>query len=135
MHLLTCFHDADKLSDNFNKNLNGILTQQADNLTASQRMLKRFHEKLGHLGFQHLKAILSTGTFGPLGIRCSQKDVLPPICESCLLGGQQKKPIDHNIRTQDPNKKGVLKTEQLEPGQRVFSDQYVSSKEGRNFTG
>ena len=31
--------------------------------------------------------------------------------------------------------KGALKKEQLDPGQRVFSDQYVSSVPGRNFNG
>ena len=95
-----------------------------------QKNLKRFHDKLGHLGFQHLKWLLSTGVFGPLGIRCSQADVLLPKCQSCLHGGQHKSPTSGNIHAQDQKSKGIFKAEQLNPSQRVFSDQYVSSKEG-----
>ena len=40
-----------------------------------------------------------------------------------------------NVHTQKGVKKGILKREQLSPGDRIFSDQYVSSTLGKNFNG
>ena len=135
MPLLTCFHDADATANSIANNVQNIIDADNNNRTTTQKNLKRFHDKLGHLGFQHLKWLLSTGVFGPLGIRCSQADVLLPKCQSCLHGGQHKSPTSGNTHAQDPKTKGIFKAEQLNPSQRVFSDQYVSSKEGRNYTG
>ena len=131
MPLLTCFHDADKAAATLI--FKGIPEVDSNNLTATQRQLLRFHFKLGHIGFQHLKWLLSSGLFGPLGIHCSHKDVQPPKCQACVQGGQQRKPTAGNIHTQ--KNKGVLSREQLLPGQRIFSDQYVSSVPGRNYNG
>ena len=58
--------------------------------------------------------------------------VMPPKCQACLQGGKQRTKIDNNIRAQV--KREVLKRNQLEPGNRVFSDQFISSVPGRNFT-
>ena len=132
MPMLTCFHDADKVASKLYSN-NGIVDVDSDNLTAIQRQLLRFHFKLGHLGFKYLKWLLNSGIFGPLGVQCGHKDVPSPKCQACLQGGQQKNPIPGNIHRQ--KEKDKLKREQLIPGQRVFSDQYVSSVSGRNYTG
>ena len=131
MPLLTCFHDVDKVAANL---LNqGVDEKDSDNLTAIQRQLLCYHCKLGHLGFKYLKWVLSGGIFGPQGIQCSHKEIPHPKCQACIQGGQQRNPTAGNIHTQ--KNKGILKREQLSPGQRIFSDQYVSSVEGRNYTG
>ena len=44
-------------------------------------------------------------------------------------------PTSGTKHTQTPLKQGVLKREQLTPGQRIFSDQYVTSVPGKNFNG
>jgi hypothetical protein len=75
-------------------------------LTATQWYLLHFHFKLGHLGFTHLKGLLSSGLFGPQGIHCSHKDLPNPKCQACLQGGQQCNPTSGNIHTQ--KNKGVL---------------------------
>jgi hypothetical protein len=87
--LLMCFHDADKTAHLLNANHNCVSNDQNPNLSATQKQLLKFHYKLGHLGFQALQWLLSTGLLGPLGIRCSRNDVTPPKCQACLLGGQQ----------------------------------------------
>ena len=133
MPLLTCFHDADATARSLNLHPSCVTDSSNDNLTAVQRHLLRFHYKLGHLGFQHLKWFLSGGILGPLGIRCSKSDVMSPLCQACLHGGQQRKPVAGKKHTQEP--RGKLTQEKLTPGQKVFSDQYVSSVAGRNFTG
>ena len=130
--MLMRFHDVKWSVANLAVSASPVTTS---NLTSFQQQLLRFHEKLGHIGFTHLKYLLSRNLMGPLGIRCSKSDVLPPQCHACLIGGQQRRPIAGNKHTQDPTRKGILKAEQLIPGQRVFSDQYVSSVEGKNFSG
>jgi len=133
MPLLTCFHDADKC-------VQALVSPTAfpdapanTNLTATQKLLYKFHCKLGHLGFGHLKWFLRQGILGHSGIQCGGTEILAPVCEACLTGGQQKRPIPGNNHTQVP--KMTLKREQLTPGQWIFSDQYVSSVQGRNFNG
>jgi len=95
--------------------------------------LLQFHCKLGHLGYAHLQWILRQGIFSAMAMKCGSASVHPPKCEACLYGGQQKRPIHGNHHTQ--TRCQVLKHDQLRPGQRIFSDQYVSSKPGCNFTG
>ena len=132
MPLLTCFHNVNKVTQNLQVN-NGIIDVDSDNLTATQRQLLRYHYKLGHLGFQYLKWMLSSGIFGPIGMSCASKDVPNPPCQACLQGGQQRNPTPGNIHTQV--KRSATKRDQLFPGQRIFSDQYVSSVPGRNYNG
>ena len=113
MPLLTFFHDVDKAAANLLKHESVNL--DSNNLMAIQCQLLRFHFKLGHLGFKYLKWVLNSGIFGPLGIQCGHKDVPAPKCQACLQGGQQRTPIPGNKHTQV--NKGVLKHEQLVPGQ------------------
>jgi len=128
----TCFHNVDKVAAKLGAN-NNIIDIDSDNLTATQRQLLCFHYKLGHLGFKYLRWVLASGLFGPLKIRCSKKDVIAPPCQACLQGGQQRNPAAGNIHKQV--NKDSTKREQLIPGQRIFSDQYVSSTPGRNYNG
>ena len=133
MPLLACFHDVDKTAMALAGPVVLVDSPSNTNLSASQKILLRFHCRLGHLGFGHLQWFLRQGIFGAIGVQCGSKDVTPPKCEACQMGGQQKRPIHGNVHTQ--NKTAGLKAEQLKPGQRIFSDQYVSSLPGRNFNG
>ena len=133
MPLLTCFHDADATACMLSLHPTCVSESTNDNLSAVQCHLLHFHFKLGHLGFQHLKWVLSGGMLGPIGMHCSKSDVLPPLCQACIHGGQQRCPVPSKKHTQEHH--GILKAEKLLPGQKVFSDQYVSSVPGRNFTG
>jgi hypothetical protein len=132
MPLLTCFHNVDEVAAKLGAN-NNIIDVDSDNLTAMQRKLLHYHYKLGHLGFKYLKWVLASGLFGPLGMRCSKTDIPSPPCQACLQGGQQRNPIAGNIHKQ--TNKDSTKREQLIPGQRIFSDQYVSSAPGRIYNG
>ena len=66
-------------------------------------------------------------------MQCGKKEVSNPKCQACLQGTQQRALTAGNIHTQV--RTGATKREQLRPGQRVFSDQYVSSVPGRNYNG
>ena len=47
----------------------------------------------------------------------------------------EKLAIKGNRTSKDPKRQGCLKREQLSPGSRIFSDQFVSSVPGKNFSG
>ena len=132
MPLMTCFHNADVVVD---KLANPCVTDDLNpNLTRQQKQLLRLHFKLGHLGFQHLHWILrNMPMLGVRGWIGSLKDVAAPLCTACIQGGMQCRPIKGNTHTQ--KSKGVLKHEQLMPGQQIFSDQLVCSTPGWHHNG
>lgn len=65
------------------------------------------------------------------GMKFKSTNVIPPKCEPCLLGRQERTPIKGNKHAQE--NKGILKAGKLNPGDLVFSDQCVLSLEGQNF--
>ena len=73
--------------------------------------------------------------FGAKGWIASIKHGDTPVCASCITGGMQRRPAPGNTHTQKQAGRGVLKREQLVPGQRIFSDQLVSSVPGKHFNG
>ena len=135
MPLLTCFHNGKTAAMSLAGPSSFVEHNSNNQFSAVQRTLFRYHCRLGHLGYTHLQWLLRQGLFGPGGIHCGNRSVTPPLCTACLHGGQTKRPIQGNQRSQDPAHKGILKQEQLTPGQRIFSDQFVSSVPGRNFNG
>ena len=70
MPLLTCFHDAGAVALNLSSET-GCVTNNDGNITATQRLLLRFHYKLGHLGFKHLQWFLNSGVLGLIGKTCA----------------------------------------------------------------
>ncbi len=98
------------------------LTDEANqNLSHAQKMLLKWHFKLGHIGFQHLQWIGRQGWLHKVGEHFGLSSILAPKCAACQFGKQQRNPKKGNIikREQPP---GVLKKEKLEPGDLIFSD-------------
>ena len=86
MPLLTCFNDAEK---KINALAGGCVTDDSNpQLSPCQKLLLRFHYKLGHCGFQHLKVIIKQfKLFGAQGMMAADKDTEAPPCSSCISGG------------------------------------------------
>ena len=124
--LMPAFHNtakvAYKLSDP------SVVHPENSNLSPLQKLLLKYHYKMGHLGFQHLKWLGRIGLFKVDGEQFSHPQVTPPKCTACLYGSQQHHPLA-GTHTHQHNK-GVLKWEKLQHGDLVFSDQYVSSLPG-----
>jgi hypothetical protein len=114
------------------QSLSAITSSSNSNLTSHQKHLYSWHTRWGHLGFQHCQWLGRTGIVGPGGIKMGSTTVTPPKCDSCQLGKQERtsKAGTKTISTPD----GYLKLNKLEPGDLVFSDQYESRLEGRQFT-
>ena len=129
MPLMPAFHNTAKVA--YNLSDPSVVTPENSNLSPLQKLLLKYHYKMGHLGFQHLKWLGRIGLFKVDGEYFSHPQVTPPKCTACLYGSQQRRPLA-GTHTHQHNK-GVLKREKLQPGDLVFSDQYVSSLPGQNF--
>ena len=134
MPVLTCFHNVDKAMKYL---ANPCVTDEINPmLSAKSKLLLKLHYKMGHLGFKHLKFLLRAfKLFGSAGVMAADPSTDIPKCSGCIEGGMEKIPIKGNIHTKAPHRQGCLKREQLVPGQRIFSDQYVSSLPGKHFNG
>ncbi len=110
--------------------LKACLTDERNqNLTSAQKMLLRWHFKLGHTGFAAVQWLGRQGFFGPRGEAMGHARCDSPKCGTCLLGKQHKtaNPAKH-VRDKAP---GELKKDVLQPGQVIFSDQYQTLVPGK----
>jgi hypothetical protein len=114
--------------------LKGCVTDEVNqNLTFKQKLLLRFHFRLGHLGFQAVQWLGRQGILGEQGLKMALGKLEAPKCAACLFGKQGRTPdgTTHTTRTTE----GALKENKLKPGELVFSDQYESRVPGRSFQG
>jgi len=71
--------------------LKACLTDERNqNLTSAQKMLLRWHFKLGHTGFAAVQWLGRQGFFGPRGKAMGHARCDSPKCGTCLLGKQHK---------------------------------------------
>jgi hypothetical protein len=126
--VLRAFSNAMKTA----QSLVSITSDSNDNLTSHQKNLFGWHTRWGHLGFQHCQWLGRTGLISSVGIKMGSATVESPQCASCQLGKQERtaKAGTKTVAKED----GFLKMNKLEPGDLVFSDQYESRLEGRQFT-
>ena len=110
----------------------GVLDDSNENLTPVQKVMYLWHTKWGHLGWQHVKWLGGTGSFGVSGYQMSTSDTSIIKCASCLLGKQERS--SKGGSTVSVQRPGVLKQDELKPGDLVFSDQYESPLLGRHFS-
>jgi len=106
-----------------------LMHEKNQNHTVAQKMLLRWHFKLGRAGFQLVRWLGKQGNFGARGEHMAHADCNPIKCRTCNLGKQQK--------TANPAKQviaknpGALKKDVLQPGQVMFSDQYQTQVLGK----
>jgi len=102
------------------------------NLTPQTKHWLRWHYKLGHLAFEHVR-LLDRGSFLNSLALGMFKDPAQgtPRCGACCFGKQQRTPDNVKTSSQRPSTVGTLKSEQLEPGDRIFTDQLESRIKGR----
>jgi hypothetical protein len=129
--ILRCYRDAMKTAETMAAACVSDETNQ--NLSNLQKLLLKWHWKLGHLGFQHLQWIGRQGWLGKVGERFGQTAVHPPKCGSCQFGKQERNPKAGSCREVDKQREGILSANKLSPGDLIFSDQYQSSTPGRVF--
>jgi hypothetical protein len=112
--------------------LKGCVTDEVNqNLTSTQKLLLRFHFRLGHIAFQHVQWLGRQGLLGPEGVKMGKDKLTTPKCAACQFGKQGRTPIPgKRVAFTD---EGALSKDQVAPGQRIFVDQYESRSPGRTF--
>ena len=115
--------------------LMNVAEETNQNLTAPARELLLHHHKLGHADMSRIQNLArrtnpndaSTSILRTKS--ASVANVPAPMCAACQLGKQKRRPRPgrHIVAPHD----AALKKDALQPGARVFLDQYVSSVKGR----
>ena len=126
--VLMAFPDVKKTSKKI-AIMHNLITPDNQNLTVLQKELLKWHYRLGHPGFQAVQWIGRSGVLGKLGERFGAQTVTPPKCEACQMGKQHRNSTEG--ATLKRKNEGVLSKEKLNPGDLVFSDQFVSSLSGK----
>lgn len=102
-----------------------MTAKQNSNISKHQKLLLQWHYKLGHIGFKHLRWLISSGV---LPVR--QKELVAQCddvkCAACECGKAVKRTSKQTIQKRVPDKEMNLKKEDLFPGQRVSVDHYES---------
>jgi hypothetical protein len=112
--------------------LKGCVTNEVNqNLTAKQKLALRFHFRLGHISFQHVQWLGRQGVLGPEGVTMGKDAVATPKCAACQFGKQTRTPTPGRRVSFDDG--GALTKDQINPGQKIFVDQYESRAPGRTF--
>ena len=127
--IFRCFANATRTAESLA--LTCVTDEQNQNLTSLQKKLLQWHFKLGHVGFQNLQWIGRQGWLGPIGEKMGSTTVDAPKCAACQFGKQERTPKAGTTVKRD--REGILKADKLEPGDLVFSDQFVSSLPGKVF--
>jgi hypothetical protein len=113
--------------------LKGCVTDEVNqNLTSIQKLALRFHFRLGHISFQHIQWLGRQGLLGPEGAKMGKTTLSIPKCAACQFGKQGRTPTPgRRVSFADS---GALSKDQVNPGQRIFVDQYESRAPGRTFS-
>jgi hypothetical protein len=94
-----------------------------------------WHYGLGHLGFEHARQLGVGGYLDTKALGLTKAELLnPPKCAACCYGKQARKPDHINTKAQHPSTKGQLLKGQLQPDERIFTDQLESRVWGRLLT-
>ena len=112
------------------------------NISKPQKELLRWHYRLGHVGIQTVKWILRTGAFATTNAMKrlhKQAANVPhhdtPKCAACQFGKQTRQSAPGKRTKAIKDRQGVLSSEALQPGERVFVDHFVCLTRGRKWAG
>ena len=111
-----------------------------NNLSDSQKELLRWHQRLGHLAFKKIQHLMRTGVLSHTEATrslhtMSSKLKEMPKCAACLFGKQSARPSPGSVTRVVKDRAGILRAGNLLPGSEVSVDHFISSVEGRLFTG
>ena len=126
-----CSHQASLITSQ-------VLRDENINLSRSQKELLLDHYRLGHLNMSHLQELYRAKSEKELSLVPCLSAKLPsmlgceiPHCQACRISKAKRRSLGTK-KTQDvPERKHVLSTGDLQPGDRCSVDQYESSVQGR----
>ena len=109
------------------------------NLTEAEKELLRWHHRLGHLSFRKIQFLMRSGVLSRSEANRSLhtaacRIVNPPKCAACQYGKQHQRPAPAKVATAIKDRVGVLKAENLAPGQQISIDHFICGTKGRLFS-
>ena len=121
--------------------LNATISEVSDdnlNLTEAEKELLRWHCRLGHTSFRKVAFMMLSGALADSETArrlhtAAANSTRVPKCAACLFGKQTQRPskaMSHRIVR---DREGVLRKDDLLPGQKVSADHFVCSTKGRLF--
>ena len=109
------------------------------NLSEAQKCLLRWHCRLGHVGFDRVKFLLGSGVLAVsesakrLHRAASSSSLELPKCRACLHAKQRVRSPPKRSKGKVTDHPGVLKQDNLLPGQAISVDHMICSQPGRRF--
>ncbi|GFH47570.1 hypothetical protein CTEN210_04045 [Chaetoceros tenuissimus] len=109
------------------------------NLSEAQKCLLRWHYRLGHVGFDRVKFLLGSGVLAVsesakrLHRAASSSSLELPKCRACLHAKQRVRSPPKRSKGKVTDHPGVLKQDNLLPGQAISVDHMICSQPGRRF--
>ena len=109
------------------------------NLTDPEKELLRWHQRLGHISFKRVQSLFRSGVLSHTDATrrlhtAACKIQNPPKCAACQFGKQSCRPAKGNKTIAVRDRSGVLRQENLLPGQCISVDHFVCNTKGRLFT-
>jgi hypothetical protein len=120
-----------------------VADETNQNITRAQKELLLWHWRFGHCGFQWVQSLAALPRTDGVGERDTKNTVLlptknpgvsscaAPLCAACQLAKQSRRGSDTSSELKDPAKHMSLRSNDLQPGDRVSIDQFVSTVGGR----
>ena len=121
-----------------------VLNKTNENLTAAQKELLLDHQRLGHIGFEHLQSLYRDRELVCEFDGCSKTSgacLVPkhrgtgtceiPLCLACQACKAKRRTAGTAHSKKDEDRDGILKADTLQPGERVFVDHYESDTRAR----
>ena len=112
----------------------GEMIKAAVNLTQGQIELRNTHDKLGHYDIRKTQSLFngSQQRAPILNPICPQAATCKvPLCRACMMGKARLRSMGNKSSTPNVDHTDVIKNNDLAPGIRVSSDQYVCRIKGR----
>ena len=116
-----------------------VVHEANQNLTQSEKCYMQWHWRLGHPGFNKLMYLFRSGVLSNTeSSRRMIKGVLNnitsvPKCAACMYGKQRRLPSPGKTSHIIKDRRGVLKENNLNPGDETSIDHFFSSVRGRLF--
>ena len=132
--------DDTMMADEALSSIISVVSEENLNLSAAEKELVRWHQRLGHISFRTVQFLMRTGVLSHTAETrqlhtAAAKIVTPPKCAACQYGKQTVRPSPGKTSSVVQDRQGALSQGDLLPGQQISVDHFICSTRGRLFTG
>jgi hypothetical protein len=112
-----------------------VISPKNQNLTRAQVELLKYHFRFGHFHLGWIQRLMRPRNQDEPPIinarQVGSSSCKLPLCSACQLGKQTKRPTGAAIRRNNPERQGVLKNQDLKPGDCISVDHFECTTRGR----